>query len=184
MFAMVPRQLFRMTLPVSARASSSSSASSSAVTSSPTTARTSSRLFVSGKISKARPEKAPAKSCLTATKSSFSRCPISAAAALCVTISTAGTESSTWRPTILRRLAAARLTPILTTSVKASRSRSSRAISVCVHSRTCLSRSAAPERKPDMPSAVSGLLTNVAFTARARAITSSWMLAVMIAMGM
>jgi hypothetical protein len=44
-------------------------------------------------------------------------------------------------------------------------------------------RRAAPEMNPLSPSSVRGLLTKVAFTSLARAITSSWMLAVIIAIG-
>ena len=64
-----------------------------------------------------------------------------------VTMCTAGTESSTCSPSIWRRLAAARLTPILAISASASCSIASQFDDVDVHCFAFLRRSVAPDRK-------------------------------------
>jgi hypothetical protein len=74
------------------------------------------QLQTSGNIRSALPENGPSNDCWTAT--SFEELPRSTrrAAASRVTTLTAGTDKSTWWPTIWRRLLAARLTPILAIS--------------------------------------------------------------------
>ncbi len=184
MLAMVARQPLSTMLPVSASASSSMSAASPADSAPPVTACTSAMLLDCGKISRARPENTPEKSWRTATSSPLSRSRISVVAPSRVTTSTEGTDSSTCSPTILRRLAAARLTPILTSSVRASRSRSSSRVDCEVTEPADRSHRRRSERKPRMPSSVTGLAMKVALAARARLMISSWTLAVASAIGM
>jgi hypothetical protein len=125
MLAMVATQLLRMILPVSASASSSRSRMSARGTYRPRTARISSRLLTSGKTSRARPEKAPAKSCRIATRLLSSLSTFSTATTG-GKISHCGTESRTSCLTIPRRLVAARAIATLASSQSASCSTSAR----------------------------------------------------------
>ena len=121
---MVATQLLRMMLPVSASASSSRSTISCNGSCRPTTTRTSSRLLASGKISSARPENTPLKSCRTATKLGLPGLATLAIASFGARSSTFGTESSTSCWIIVRRLTVARAMATLANSASASLSRS------------------------------------------------------------
>ena len=93
---------------------------------------------------------------------------------------TLGTDSRTCSPTISRRLAAARLTPILTISVRASSSSSLRMVAHRAASRQALG---CVGRKSPIAFSVSGFCRKVAPTSRARVTTSTWWLAEMTASG-